>query len=164
MSTASFHLLKATPVSYSSYCCSQQSFVWVLVSFIQCATQGSCFTSVPVSFHPRLLCWHRGRHPNNTLGIHACTTPKGRGANKLWGETWTHGGWEPMGKCFLFSFPGQNVLDHMSYSFSGFPRNPATNHHRRGLLHYPLSFLGLPLLPCFTPPGPHPCTLAPPRQ
>lgn len=48
-----------------------------------------------------------------------------------------------MDKCFLLSFPIQEFLYYISYSFSVFPWNPATSFHSGGLLCY-LSILVSP--------------------
>lgn len=78
ISSASLHTPLAPPMSYSNHCCSNQ-FCVGSDQLHAVAIWGSCSTSVPVSFHPRLLCWYRGRYPKNIFGIHACTTLKGRG-------------------------------------------------------------------------------------
>lgn len=140
------------------------SSVWALISFIHCATWRSCFTLAPVAFHPRLLWWHRGQHPTTHLVfMHAQPQRAGVLTNyreklgpMVAGSQWVNAS--------SFLSLDRRFYYHISNSFSGFPWNPATNHHRGILLHYPLSLRWLRLLSCFTPPGPRPCTWAPTHQ
>jgi len=162
ISSASLHIPLAPTMSYSNHCCRP-----VLCGF----WSASCSCNLRVLFYLS-ACFFQSQAslliqrqvPQEHIWYSCMHNSEGQGIYDMWGETWAPGGWEPMSKRVPVPFLGQKVLYPISYSFSGFPWNPATSHHSRGPLHYPLSLHWLQFLPCFPLCGLHPWSWAPTYQ